>query len=81
MALVIPYSTAFGSQVLVTLGTPTINCIINMIKDSMIIELVASLYGSRIAQLLACHEAELLVQNEATANQTVDLTNLNEVVK
>ena len=34
-----------------------------------------------IGQLLACHLAELLVQNNAAANQTVDLTNLNEAVK
>ena len=65
----------------VTLGTPTINCIISVIKESEIDGLVAFLNGSRIAQLLACHLVELLVQNEAAANQTVDLTNLNEAVK
>ena len=52
-----------------------------MIEESEIDELVASLNGSRIAQLLACHQAELLVQNEAAANQTVDLTDLDEAVK
>ena len=52
--LVIPDSTGFGSQVLVTLGTPTINQIINMIKESEIDELSVSLNGSRIVQLLAC---------------------------
>ena len=34
VALVRPDSTAFGSWVLVTLGTLTINQIINMIKDN-----------------------------------------------
>ena len=54
VALVIPDSTGFGSQVPVTLGTPTINQIINVIKESEIDELSVSLNGSRIAQLLAC---------------------------
>ena len=33
VALVLPESTGFGSQVPVTLGTPTINWIINVIKE------------------------------------------------
>ena len=49
VALVIPDSTGFGSQGLITLGTPTINQIINMIKESEINELPISLNGSRIA--------------------------------
>ena len=75
VALVIPDSTAFGSRVLVTLGTPTINQIINMIKDSKTDELLASLNGSRISHLLACCWAEL------STNETVDLTDLNKAVK
>ena len=39
VALVIPDSTIFGSQVLVTVGTLTINQIINMIKESEIDDL------------------------------------------
>ena len=54
VALEILDSTGFGSQVPVTLGTPTINWIINMIRESEINELSVSLNGSRIAQLLAC---------------------------
>ena len=41
VALVISDSTAFGFQVPVTLGTPTINQFINMIKESEIDELLA----------------------------------------
>ena len=81
VALVIPDSTGFGSQVPVTLGTPTINQIINVIKESEINELLVSLNGSRIAQLLACWWAELLIQKEMVTNQAVDPTDLNEVVK
>ena len=50
-ALVLP---DLESQVPVTLGTPTINWMINVIKESEINELLVSLNGLRIAQLLAC---------------------------
>ena len=74
VALVIPNSTNFGSWVLVTLGTPTINWIINVIKESAIDELAASLNGSRIFHLLASHWAELSIRSEMAMNQTMDLT-------
>ena len=67
VALVIPDSTAFGSWVPVTLGTLTINHIINVIKES---ELLASLNGLRISHLLACHQAELSITSEMAINQT-----------
>ena len=54
VALVMPESTGFGSQVLVTLGTPTISWIINMIKEGEINELSISFNEWRIAHLLAC---------------------------
>ena len=81
VALFVPDSTIFGSQVLVTLGTPTINGIINVIKESEINELSTSLNGSRMAQLLACRWAELSIKEEATTQQTVEQTNLKEIVK
>ena len=57
VALVTPDSTIFGSRVPVTLGTLTINWIINMIKESKIDVLLASFNGLRISHLLACHQA------------------------
>ena len=45
VALVIPDSTIFGSQVPVSLGAPIINQIINVIKESDIDELSAFLNG------------------------------------
>ena len=54
VALVVLDSTGFGSQVLVTLRTPTINWIISVIKESEIYTLSVSLNGSKIAQLLVC---------------------------
>ena len=52
-----------------------------MIKESEISALLVSLNGLRVAQLLACQQAGLLIQRETAGNQTVDLTDLNEVVK
>ena len=66
---------------LVTLGTPTINHIISMMKEIKIDEFSASLNWLRISHLLACHQAELSIRSEATGTQTVDLTILNEAVK
>ena len=79
VALVIPDPTDFGSRVPVTLGTPIINWIINMIKEGEIDELSASLNGSRISHLLASHWAELSIECEEAANQTMDLTNLKRL--
>ena len=41
----------------------------------------ASLKGSRMAWLLVCRWAELFIKEEDTLHQTVDQTNLKEVVK
>ena len=55
VALVILDSTTYGSRVLVTLGTSTINGIMNVIKESEIDELSVSLNGFRISPLLVEH--------------------------
>ena len=81
VALVILDSTTFASRILVTLGTPTINQIMNIIKESEIDELPVSLSGSRISNLLSGHWAELSLKNNTTASPIPDPTDLNEVVK
>ena len=62
-------------------GLPPLNWIINVIKESKIDEFSISLNRLRISHLLACHWAELSIKSETAANQTMDLTNLNEAVK
>ena len=52
-----------------------------MIKESEIDELSPSLNGLRIAWLLACWQAEHLIEGEASTYQIVDPNNLKEVVK
>ena len=81
VALVIPDPTDFGSQVAITLGTLTINWIINMIRESKIAEFSASLNGFRISHLLACHQAELSIGSEMAAYKTMGLTELSEAVQ
>ena len=81
VALVILDLTAFGLRVLVTLGTPTFNQIMNVIKESKIDELSVSLNGSRISHLLAGCKAEISLKNDTTTSQIPGLTDLNEAVK
>ena len=76
VALDVLDSTIFGSPVPVTLGTPNINHIINVIKESKTDELSDSLNGLRMAQLLAYHQAELSLKEETAMHQTVDQTDL-----
>ena len=52
-----------------------------MFKESKIDELSTSLNGLRIAQLLACCQAELSAKSNATAPPTGDLINLKEVIQ
>ena len=80
VALVIPDLTAFGSRVSITLGMPTINQIMNVIKESEIDELSVSLNGSRVSCLLAGHQAEPSLKNDTTARPIPDPINLNEAV-
>ena len=81
VACVVPDLTIFGTRVLVTLGTPTINWIVNIIKECEIDELSVSLNGSRISHLLTWHQAELSLKNSATASPVPYLTDLNDAVK
>ena len=80
-ALVIPDSTAFRSRVLVTLGTPTINQIMNVIKLSEIDELSVSLSGLRKSCLLAGHQVEISPKNSTTTSPIPYLTDLIKAMK
>ena len=70
VALVVPDLTAFGSRVLVI---PTINQIVNVIKESKIDDMSVILNGSRISCLLAGHWTELSIKSGMTADQTLGL--------
>ena len=79
--LVIPDPTNVGSWVSVILGTPTINWIINVIKESKIGKLSVLQNGLGISYLLACHQAEISIKRKTAASHTRGLTNLNKAVK
>ena len=72
-ALVVPDLTTFRSRVLVTLGTPTIKQIMNVIKESEIDKLSVSLSGLGIPHLLAGHQAELSLKDNTIASPIPDL--------
>ena len=52
-----------------------------MIKESEKDKLSVSLNGSRISDLLACHQEEVSIVSETAVNQTIDPTDMNETVK
>ena len=81
VALVIPDLTAFRSRVPVTLGTLTINQIVNIIKESEIDELSVSLSELRISCLLAGCWVVLSLKNNITTRSIPDPTDINEAVK
>ena len=81
VALVILVSTAFGLRVPVSLGTPTINQIVNVTKESEIDEMSVSLNGSKISCLLAGCQVSLFLKNDTTTSPIPDLADLNEAVK
>ena len=81
VALVIPGSTTFGTRVPITLGTPTISWIVNVIKEREIDELSVLLNGSKISHLLAGHWAGLSIGSHATTGKVLIMTDLNEAVK
>ena len=62
VALVILDLTTFGSRVLATLGTPTVNQIMNVIKESEIDELSVLLNGLRISCLIGLTSSGTLSQ-------------------
>ena len=64
VALVKPDATTFGSWVPVILGTPTINRVINVIKESEIDELSASLNVLRIALLVGMSASRAFYQKQ-----------------
>ena len=79
--LIIPDLTTFAARVPVTLGTPTINWSVNVIKESEIDELSISLNELSIYHLLAGGQAEHSLKNDITASETPGLTDLNEAAK
>ena len=55
IALVIPDLSNFAARIPVILGTPTISCIINVVKEKEIDALAMSWVNARVAHLLSVH--------------------------
>ena len=80
IALVIPDLSNFVARVSVILGTPTIGCIMNVIKEREIDTLATPWVNTQVAYLLAVWWPIALVEDDKFATKVLDPTKFNEVV-
>ena len=66
IALVIPDESKFTEQVPIILGTPTISCAMNVMKEREIDALVILWANARLAQLLSMHRAMATLLEDQT---------------
>ena len=66
-ALVIPDESKFAEWVLIILGTPTISCVVNVIKEREIDALAMPWVNARVAHLLSVHRAMAAVLEDQTS--------------
>ena len=67
IALVIPDLSNFAARIPVILGTPTISCIINVMKEKEIDALAIPCTNARVAHLLSVHRmTAIMVSDEFT---------------
>ena len=73
IALVIPDLSNFVAQIPVILGTPTISCVINNMKETEIDTLATPWAYARVAHLLAMHRmTAIMVGDEFTVQPSLD---------
>ena len=73
IALVIPDLSNFAASIPVILGTPTISCIINVMKETEIDTLVMPWANARVAHLLAvCRMTAIMVGDKFTVEPSSD---------
>ena len=74
-----PDELKFAELIPVILGTPTISCIVYIMKEREIDALVMPWANSRVAHLLSVHRAMTMVVDDETT-ETASLNGYNEVV-
>ena len=79
IALVVPDESKFVEWIPIILGTPTITCIINVLKEREIDALAMPWVNARVAQLLSMHRAVATVL-EDQASKSANPNGYNEVV-
>ena len=80
IALVIPDLSNFVAWVPIILGTPTISCIINMIKEKEIDALAMPWANAQVAYLLAVWWATATIENSKVAAGKSNPSDYNKVV-
>ena len=70
----------FAAQVPMILGTPTIGCILNVIKESEMDMLVTPWVNAKIAYPLAVWQATTTVEDNKVTTKKLDPSEYNEVV-
>ena len=78
IALVIPDLSNFAMQVPVILGTPTIICVINIIKEKEIDTLAIPWVNTQVAYLLAVQWASATIED--SKSEESDPSDYNEIV-
>ena len=79
IALVVPNESKFMEQIPVILGTPTIRCIVNVMKEREIDTLAMPWANARVAHLLPVHRAAATVVDDENA-ESANLNGYDEVV-
>ena len=79
IALIIPHSSKFASRVPVTLGTPMIGRVINLIKESKLD--VLPWVNALVTYLLAGHWVNMTLISRNIAKWPINPTVLNEIMK
>ena len=79
IALVVPDLSKFAAQVPIILGTPTISCVINIMKEREIDALVTTWANAQVAHLLVVQRATATVEDSQAAEKS-SLSEYDEVV-
>ena len=73
IALVVPDESNFGEQIPIILGTPTISCVVNIMKEREIDALVTPWANARVAHLLSvCRTMTMVVDDETTETASLN---------
>ena len=80
IALVVPDLSNFEAWVPTILGTLTIGCIMNVIKENKIDTLVTPLVNAHVAYLLAVRWVTAMLEDDKVTTRVLDSTEYDEVV-
>ena len=80
IALIVPDLSTFVAQVPVILGTPTIGCVMNMIREKEMDALVTPWINAHVAYLLVVWWMTTTLEDDKVTTRVLDSTEYNKVV-